>query len=107
VLEGALEAAADEPRVERIVAVLDQHGTLRKTQKCPACVAELRRADEHRPVDVMTLLGVRVDRRPAVHQRVKEGERAGQLESLSAELEHQEGGVARRFNVDGDELRII
>jgi hypothetical protein len=107
VLQRALQPAADEPRVERVVAVFDQDSALRKTQKCPAGIAELGRADEHRAVDVMPLLGVWVDRRSAVDERVEEGERTGELESLGAELQHQEGGVAGCLNVDGDELGIV
>jgi hypothetical protein len=75
VFERALEPAADEPCVECVVAVLDQHGALGKTQKRPTRIAELRRPDEHRAVYVMPFLGVRVDRCPAVDERVEEGER--------------------------------
>jgi hypothetical protein len=107
VLEWALEPTADEPRVEGVVAVLDQHSTVREPQKCPPRIAELGRADEHRAVDVMPLLGVRVDRGAAVDERVEKGEGAGQLESLGADLEHQERGIAGGLNVDGDELRIV
>ena len=106
-LERALEPSTHEPAVESVVAVLDQHGALRKSKKGPACVTKLRRSDQHRPVDVMTLLGVRVDRGTAVHQRVEKCERAGQLESLRAQLQHQERGVACRLHIDGDELRIV
>jgi hypothetical protein len=87
--------------------VLDQDGTLRKTQERPSRIAELGRADEHRAIDVMPLLGVWVDRRAAVDQGVEEGQWAGKLEPLGAELEHKERCVARGLDVDGDELRVV
>jgi hypothetical protein len=66
-LEGALQAATDEPGVESVVAVLNQHRALSKAQESPAGVAELRCADEHRAVDVMTPVRIWVDGRLAVH----------------------------------------
>jgi hypothetical protein len=106
-LERALEASSDEPRVERVVAVLDEHGSLRETQKRTARIAKLRRADEHRPVDVMPAVGVRVDRRLAVHERVKEGEGAVEPEALRADLQDQERSVAGGLDVQRHELRIF
>ncbi|MDQ6879025.1 MAG: hypothetical protein M3082_15330 [Candidatus Dormibacteraeota bacterium] len=106
-LERALEPPTDEPRVESVVAVLDENGTLCEAQECSACVPELRRADQHRAVDVVSLLGVRVDGRAAVDESVEEGQRTRQLESLGAQLEHQERSIARGLNVDGDELGIV
>jgi hypothetical protein len=75
VFERALQASTDEPRVEGVVAVLDQDGAVRETQEGAAGIAKLRRADQHRAVDVMPPVRVRIDRRLAVHQRVEEGER--------------------------------
>ncbi|MGA8923197.1 MAG: hypothetical protein WB682_08625 [Candidatus Dormiibacterota bacterium] len=65
-LERALEAAAHQPRVEGVVAVLDQYRTMRESQERSARVFELRRPDEHRAVDVMAPSRVRVDRGAAV-----------------------------------------
>jgi hypothetical protein len=76
VLEWALQAPADEPRVESVVAVLDQDGTVSKTQEGTPRVAKLRRADEHRAVDMVAPVCVRIDWRLAVDQRVEERERA-------------------------------
>jgi hypothetical protein len=53
------------------MAVLDQHGTVGEPQEGTARVAELRRADEHRAVDVMAPVGVRIDRRLAVDERIE------------------------------------
>jgi hypothetical protein len=106
-LQRAFESPAHEPCVERIVAVLDENGALRKAQKGPARVTKLRRADQHRTVDVMSLLGVWIDWCAAVDECVEERERARQLESLRAQLQDQEGRVACRLDVDGDELRIV
>jgi len=76
VLERAFKASADQPRVERVVAVLDEHRAVGETQEGAAGIAKLRCADQHRAVDVVPPVRVRVDRRLAVHQRVEEG-RAG------------------------------
>jgi hypothetical protein len=54
------------------VAVLDQHGAVSETQKGTARVTKLRCSDQHRAVDVMAPVGVRVDRRLAIDQRVEE-----------------------------------
>jgi hypothetical protein len=105
--EWALEPAADQPRIESVVAVLDEDGAVSESQERPACVFELRRADQHRAVDVMALFCVGVDRSPAVHQRVEEGERAVEAESLGAELEHQERCIAGGLDVYGDELSVF
>jgi hypothetical protein len=107
VLERALQAATDKPRVERVMAVLDQHRAVRETKEGAAGVAKLRRADQHRAVDVVTPVRVRVDRRLAVHKRVEEGERTLEREALRADLQDQERRVARALDVQGDELRVI
>jgi len=106
-LERALQAAADQPGIERVVAVLDQHRALCETQERSAHVFELGRTDQHRTVDVMALARIGIDRCAAVDERVEEGERLVQPEALGAELEHQERRVARRLDVEGDELRIL
>jgi hypothetical protein len=72
----AFEASAHQPGVEGIVAVLDEHGALGESEERSARVTKLRRPNQHRPVDVVPLLGVRVDRRAAVDQRVEKRERA-------------------------------
>jgi len=105
-LERALQPATDEPGVEGVVAVLDQDGALRKPQKSASRVFELRRPDQHRAVDVVSLARVRVDGRPAVDQRVEERERAVEAEPLGPYLEDQERSVARGLDVQGDELRV-
>ncbi len=71
-LEWALQAAADEPGVKRVVAVLDQHGALREAQECPSRVLELGGADQHRAFDVVTPAGIWVDRGAAVDESVEE-----------------------------------
>ena len=106
-LQRALEPPSNEPAIEGVVAVLDQNGALGEPKERPACVAEFRRSNQHRPVDVMPLLGIGIDRCPAIDEGVEEGKRARQLESLRAKLQHEEGGVACRFDVDGDELGIV
>jgi hypothetical protein len=103
----AFQPPTHEPGVKGIVAVLNQNGTLRETKEGPARVTKLRRPDQHRPVYVMPLLGVWVDGRSAIDERVEKGERARQLESLGAELEHEKGCVACRLDVDRYELRLV
>ena len=73
-LERALQPPADQPRVERVMAVLDEDRSLGETEESPARVLEFRRPDEHRAVDVVALFGVRVDGCAAVDQRVEEGQ---------------------------------
>jgi hypothetical protein len=105
-LERALEAAADEPGVERVMAVLDQHRALREAKESAPRVLELRRADQHRTVDVMALASVWVDGRPAVDQGVEEGERVVEREALGTDLENEKRRVAGRLHVECDELGV-
>jgi hypothetical protein len=105
-LERALQAATDQPRVEGVVAVLDQNGALRETQKASPCVLELGRPDQHRAVDVVSLACVGVDRGAAVDEGVEEGKRAPQGEAFGADLQDEKGGVARRLHVQGHELGV-
>jgi hypothetical protein len=86
-LQRAFQAAPHQPAVEGVVAVLDEHRTLREPKECASRIAELWSADQHRAVDVVALFRVRVDRRPTVDEGVEEGQRTGQLESLGAQLE--------------------
>ena len=71
-LERAFQPAPDEPRIECIVAVFDEHGALRKPQEGATRVPELRRPDEHGAVDVMAPARVWVDWRTTVDQGVEE-----------------------------------
>jgi hypothetical protein len=107
VLERALQAAADEPGVERVVAVLDEHGGPRESKEGAPGVLELGRADEHRALDPVPAPRVRVDRRPAVDERVEEAQRAVEREALRADLQDQERRVPGRLHVQGDELRGV
>jgi hypothetical protein len=107
VLERALEPTADQPGVESVVAVLDQHRAVRETQESATRVLEFRCSDEHRPIDVVALARVRIDGSAAVDERVEEGKRAFEGEALSADLENQEGRVARRLHVERHELRVL
>ena len=107
VRERALEASTHEPRVECIVAVLDEDRPMRKAQEGAAGVAKFRRADEHGPVDVMAPVRVWVDWSLAVHQRVEEGERAVEPEAFGADLQDEERRVAGGLDVESDELRIF
>ncbi len=106
-LEWTFEPATDQPGIERVVAVLNENSALSEPQECPARIPELWRADQHGAVDVMALARVGVDGRAAVDQSVEERKRAIETESLGAELEDQEGRVARRLDVDRDELGIL
>jgi hypothetical protein len=106
-LQRALEPPTHQPAVEGVMAVLDQHSALGKAKKCPAGIPEFGRADQHLAVDVMALLGIRVDWRAAIDEGVEEGERAGKLEPLGAKLQHEERSVAGRLDVDGDELSVV
>jgi hypothetical protein len=107
VFERALQASTDEPRVERVVAVLDKHCAMCEAQEGASRIAKLRRADQHRAVDVMPPVRVRIDGRLAVHQRVEEGERAVELEAFRSDLQDQEWRIAGALDVEGDELCVF
>jgi hypothetical protein len=107
VLERALQTASDEPGVEGVMAVLDEHRALGEVQKSPAHVLELGRPDQHRPVDVVAFARVRVDGGAAVDERVEERQRGVEAESFGADLEDEERRVAGRLDVQGDELRVV
>jgi hypothetical protein len=107
VLERALEAAAHEPGVERVMAVLDQHRAVREAQERAARVLEHRRADEHRAVDVVTPARVRVDGCAAIDEGVEKGQSAVEPETLCAELQDQEGRVPGRLDVERHELGLV
>jgi hypothetical protein len=99
VLERALEAATHEPRVEGVVAVLDEDCALRETEKSSPGVLEFRGADEHRPIDAMPLAGEGVDGSAAVDERVEKRQRPLEREALGADLEDEERRVAGRLDV--------
>jgi hypothetical protein len=74
VLERTFEPPAHEPRVESVVAVLDQNRALREAKERASRVAKFGSAYQHRTVYVVSPLGIGVDRRAAVDERVEEGE---------------------------------
>jgi hypothetical protein len=102
-----LQPTAHEPCVEGVVAVLDEDSALREAKKRTSGVAELRRTDQHRAVDVVTLARVGVDGSAAVHQRVEEGKRSIEPKSLGSHLEDEERCVARGLDIERDELGFI
>jgi hypothetical protein len=73
----AFQAATDQPAVEGVMAVLDENSALCESKEGPPRVAKLGRADQHRSVYVVALLGVGVDRCAAVDKSVEKGERSG------------------------------
>jgi hypothetical protein len=107
VLQRAFQAPAHEPGVESVMAVLHQHSALGEAKKRAPSVLEDWRADQHRAVDVVALFCVRVDRRPAVDQRIEERERLLEGEALGPELQHEERRVASRLDVEGYELGLV
>jgi hypothetical protein len=54
------------------MAVLHQHRALGETKERPAGVTKFWCPDQHRPIDVVALLRVGIDRRAAVDKRVEE-----------------------------------
>jgi hypothetical protein len=72
VRQWTFQSPADQPRVEGVVAVLHQDGPVREAKKGSARVAKFRRPDQHRPIDVMSLLGVGIDGRSAIDEGVEE-----------------------------------
>ena len=103
-LEGSREAAGDDPGVEGVVAVLDEHRATGEMEKSPPGVAEFRGADEHLALDEVAAARVGVDGSTTVHESVEEGERGVEAEALGADLEHQKRTVAGGLDVDGDKL---
>jgi hypothetical protein len=106
-LERTLESTAHEPGVEGVVAVLDQHRGVSKAQERPARISKLGGPDQHGTVDVVAPMGVRVDRRLTVDERVEERQRAVEPEALRADLEDQERRVSGGLHVEGHELRLV
>ena len=90
VLERAFQTSTHKPRVEGVVAVLDEDGAMSEAQEGAARIAKLGRADEHRSIDVMAPMRIWVDRCLAVHERVEEGERPVEPEALGADLQDEE-----------------
>jgi hypothetical protein len=107
VLERAFQSTADEPGVECVVAVLDQHRAVGEAQEGAARVSKLGCPYEHGTIDVVSPVGIRVDRRLAVDQRVEERQGAVEAEALRADLEHQEWSVSGGLDVKGDELSLV
>jgi hypothetical protein len=107
VRQRAFEAAPDQPCVEGVVAVLDENGTLSESKKSAAGVAELGRSDQHRPVDVVALARVRVDRRSAVDERIEERKCAGETEPLGSDLKDEKWRVAGGLDVDSHKLGVV
>jgi len=56
---------------------------------------------------VVTAARIRVDGCAAVDEGVEEGQRAVELESLGADLEHQERGGAGGLDVEGNVLGFV
>jgi hypothetical protein len=107
VLERPGEPAAENPGVEGVVAVLDEHGSPGEVEEGPPRVTELWCVDEHLALDQVPPLGVRIDRRPGVDQGVEKAERPAQPEPLGADLEHEEGPVSSRLDVHRHELGLL
>ena len=103
-LERPGKAAAEDPGVEGVMAVLDQHRTAGEVEEGAAGVRELRGVDQHLATDQVPPLGVGVDRSPAVDEGVEETQRSAQPEALGADLEDQEGPVSGGLDVDSNEL---
>jgi len=106
-LERDLETTPHQPGVEGVVAVLDQHRAARKAKERPAHISELRRADQHRSIDLVAPPRIWVDGSSAVDQCVEERQRAVEPESLGPDLEHEEGRVAGGLDVQRHELRLF
>jgi hypothetical protein len=106
-LERALQSTTDEPGVEGVVAVLDQHRAVSEAQEGAPRVSKLGCPDQHGTIDVVAPMGVRVDRRLAVDKRVEERQRAVEPEALGADLEDQERRVSGGLHVESYELRLV
>ena len=106
VLERTLQAAADKPGVKRVVAVLDEHRTAREVEERSPRVLELGGANQHRAIDLVPLLRVRIDGRAAVDERVEERKGSCQVEAFGADLQDQERRVSSCLDVERDELRL-
>jgi tryptophanyl-tRNA synthetase len=106
VLERTGEAPTEDPGVERVVAVLHQHGSPGEVEEGPPGVAELGCVDQHLTLDQVPPTGVGIDRRPGVDQGVEQAQRTAQPEPLGADLEDQKGPVAGGFDVHRDELGL-
>ena len=106
-LEWPRQAPPDDPGVEGVVRVLDENRPAREVEEGAAGVGKLRRIGDHVPIDLVTPPGIGIDRRTGVNQRVEERERSAQVEALGADLEDEEGPVAGRLDVEGDEVGLL
>jgi hypothetical protein len=106
VLQRPGQAAAEDPGVERVVAVLDQDRAPGEVEESPPGVAELGSAFEHVALDQVAALGVGVDRGSSVDEGVEKAQGAAEAKPLGADLEDQEGPVAGGLDVNRDELRL-
>jgi hypothetical protein len=106
-LEWPGQAAAEDPGVEGVMAVLDQDRPAGEMKERAPGIAELGRVDEHLALDQVPALGVGVDRRPGVDQGVEQAQGTAQPEPLGADLEDQEGPVAGSLDVHRDELGLL
>ena len=107
VLERPGQAPTEDPGVEGVVAVLDQHRPPGEVEEGPPGVAELGRVDQHLALDQVPPAGVGIDRRPGVDQGVEQPQRTAQPEPLGADLEDQEGPIAGGLDVHRHELGVF
>jgi hypothetical protein len=106
-LERAFKPTTHQPGVERVVAVLHKHRSLREPEECPSRISELRSSDQHRTVDVMASARIRVDGGAAIDKRVEEGKRPLEPEAFGADLEHKEWRITCGLHVESDELGVF
>lgn len=107
VLERPPQAARDEPAVEGVVAVLDQHAALRELEEAEPGLAELGSAGKHAALDLVALSRVGIDGCARVDQGVEESQRAVEAEALGPDLEDEEGPVAGGLDVEGGVLGLV
>jgi hypothetical protein len=107
VLERPGEAAAEDPGVEGVMAVLHQHGSPGEVEKGPSCIAELGCVDQHLALDQVPPPGVGIDRSTGVDQGVEQAQRPAQPKPLGADLEDQEGPVPGGLDVHRPELGLL
>jgi hypothetical protein len=106
-LERAFKPTTHQPGVERVVAVLHKHRSLREPEERPSRISELWSSDQHRTVDVMASARIRVDGGAGIDKRVEEGKRPIEPEAFGADLEHKEGRIACCLHVESDELCVF
>lgn len=101
------DGARDQPGVERVGAVLDEHRPLHEAPEPLQNAAHRRCAVQCLTADAVNAPGVGVDAVVAVHERLEAEEMALQGERHRAELDQMMWRLSGRLAIEGDETKVV